>query len=122
MSMEIVRLDRPVARLRAVAEALEEVAAALSSADADRLDACEGPLDAAVASMPAPAELSMSDSAVIRPTLVRIREALALCRALGAATTELAMVSLSAQGMAPGYLPAGLGVPAPRQSRLEARV
>ena len=110
-----------VARLAALAAALEAVAAATASANPDALAACEAPLEAALAHVPLPGELAPRDPAMAAH-LRRIQAALARCRTLGHATTDLIRVSLSAQGVAAGYRPAGIGAPSPRLGRLEVRV
>lgn len=115
-------VDPVVARLDAIATALEAVAAAMSSANADALRACEAPLDAALSHVPTPSDLAGRPAAVLAPSLRRIQSALARCRTLGRATAELVTSSLSAQGIVPGYAPAGVGGPAPRLGRLEVRV
>lgn len=114
--------DPAVVRLTALATALEAVAQATASANPDALAACEEPLASALARTPAPGELSASDPHTVRELVRRVATALFRCRTVGRATTELIMTSLSAQGVAPGYLPAGLGAPAPRLGRLEVRV
>ena len=112
----------PLERLAAVGAALDAVADAAVLADTHMLGHCESSLAAAVASMPTPDDLSGVDIKVVRSHLDRIKHALARCRAIGSATSELINITLSAQGMTHGYLPAGVGAPAPRLGRLEARV
>lgn len=114
--------DPAVARLTALAAALEAVAHATASANPDALAACEEPLASALSRVPAPADVAAADPEVVRHLVRRIRTVLFRCRTLGRATTDLIVTSLSAQGVAPGYLPAGVGVPAPRLGRLDVRV
>ncbi|MFN7914050.1 MAG: hypothetical protein U0Q55_01830 [Vicinamibacterales bacterium] len=114
--------DPAVVRLTALADALEAVAKATASANPDALAACEEPLASALSHVPAAADLAKADAEAVRLLARRIRTALFRCRTLGRATTDLIVTSLSAQGMAPGYGPAGVGVPAPRLGRLEVRV
>jgi hypothetical protein len=114
--------DPAVARLASLAAALEDVARAAVHANPDALAVCEAPLELALASAPAASELAGSDPSVVADQLRRIQHAVSLCRSLGRAATELIAASLSAQGVAPGYLPAGVGAPAPRLGRLEVRV
>ena len=111
----------PLERLAAVGAALDAVADAAVLADTDMLGNCESGLAAAIASMPTADDLSGADIDVVRSRLRRIKHSLERCRAIGSATSELINVTLSAQGMTHGYLPAGVGVPAPRLGRLEAR-
>ena len=112
----------PLERLAAVGAALDAVADAAVLADADRLGNCESGLAAAVASMPTAVDLSGAAVHDVRLQLRRIKHSLERCRAIGSATAELINVTLSAQGMTHGYLPAGVGAPTPRLGRLEARV
>ena len=114
--------DPAVVRLAALATALEAVARATSSANADALASCEASLEAALSRVPSPADLRGSEPEEVRQLVRRIQAALFRCRTLGRATTDLIAASLSAQGVAPGYLPAGVGAPAPRLGRLEVRV
>lgn len=111
-----------VARLELLASALENLALALASANPDSLAACEAPLEAATSHVPAPAELADAPAPVVAGHLHRVQQALARCRSLGRATTDLITASLSAQGVAPGYQPVRVGVPGPRLGRLEVRV
>lgn len=111
-----------VARLAALADSLERVADAMASASPDALASCEATLGAALACMPTPADLTGADPDRVRALVRRIQGALFRCRTLGRATTDLITASLSAQGVAPGYLPPGIGAPAPRLGRLEVRV
>ncbi len=112
----------PVDRLRAIADALDAVASAAAAADTDRLSVCEHALGTAAAAMPGPDDLASQPLTLVREQVLRIRFALERCRAIGRATSELITTTLSAQGMAPGYLPAGVGAQAPRVGQLEARV
>ncbi|MGE3957537.1 MAG: hypothetical protein AB7H96_12525 [Vicinamibacterales bacterium] len=114
--------DRGVAQLAALAETLERVAGATASANPDALASCEASLEATLSHVPTPADLTGADPEQVRQLVRRIQSALFRCRALGRATTDLITASLSAQGVAPGYLPAGVGAPAPRLGRLEVRV
>lgn len=109
-------------RLRDLAAALESVAEATASADPVRLDACEAPLEHAISNLPPASQFSPHDAADVRQLTQRIESALNRCRAVGAAITELVAVSLAAQGVAPGYKPAGAGAPAPRMGRMGVRV
>ena len=118
----MVTVQPPVERLASLGAALDAVADAALRADSDALGVCEGALAAATALMPTADELSGVDVATLRGHLQHIKDALSRCRAIGSATSELVTVTLAAQGMAPGYLPAGVGAPAPRLGRLEARV
>jgi len=106
--------ESPVQRLSAVALALETVAAAAAAADADELRACEERLRQAVGAMPTPDDFVGVSRTATRAQLQRITFALARCRAIGRATHELIATTLAAQGKAPGYLPQGVGAPAPR--------
>lgn len=114
--------DPAVARLEQLASALESLAQALASANPDALAACEAPLEAAMSHVPTPAELAGDPTPLVAGHLHRVQQALGRCRSLGRATTDLITASLSAQGVAPGYQPAGVGVPGPRLGRLEVRV
>lgn len=109
-------------RLRELADALESVAAASVSADPARLDACELPLEQALAHIPAVSQISATDASAARHLLLRVEWALARCRAIGSATTELVVTSLAAQGVAHGYKPAGAVVPVQRMGRMGVRV
>ena len=112
----------PLERLAAVGAALDAVADAAVLADTDRLGNCESGLAAAVVSMPSADDVSGAAIDDVRLQLRRIKHSLERCRAIGSATAELINVTLSAQGMTHGYLPAGVGAPTPRLGRLEARV
>ena len=114
--------DSAVARLAAIATALEAVAAALRSANPDALSACEPPLEAALSRVPTPSDLAGCPAGALTTELHRIQSALERCRTLGRATAELVTSSLSAQGIVPGYGPVGVGAPVPRLGRLEVRV
>ena len=114
--------DPAVARLEQLASALEVLAQALASANPDALAACEAPLEAAMSHVPTPAELAGEPTLLVAGHLLRVQQALVRCRGLGRVTTDVITVSLSAQGVAPGYHPAGVGVPGPRLGRLEVRV
>jgi hypothetical protein len=112
----------PVQRLAVLAAALEAVARAAADADADGLSACESPLAAAAAALPAPADMVGVNATAVRREMQRIQFALARCRAIGRATTEMIVTTLAAQGKAPGYLPAGVAAPTPRiPGRVEVR-
>ena len=111
----------PLERLAAVGAALDRVADAAVRVDTDMLGNCESGLGAAIRSMPTADDLSGADIADVRAHLRHIKHSLERCRAIGIATSELINVTLSAQGMTHGYLPAGVGAPAPRLGRLEAR-
>ena len=108
-------------RLAAVGAALDAVADAAVLADTNMLGNCEGGLAIAIASTPTADDLSNADLDDVRAHLRHIKHSLERCRAIGSATSELINVTLSAQGMTHGYLPAGVGAPAPRLGRLEAR-
>ena len=114
--------DPAVARLAQLASALERLAQALATANPEALAACEAPLEAAMSHVPTPTELSGDPAPVVAGHLRRVQQALDRCRSLGRATTEVITASLSAQGIAPGYHPTGVGVPGPRLSHLEVRV
>jgi hypothetical protein len=114
--------DPAVARLEQLASALDRLAQALVSANPDALAACEAPLEAATSHVPTPTELAAEPAAHVAEQLRRVQLALVRCRSLGRVTTDLITASLSAQGVAPGYHPAGAGVPGPRLGRLEVRV
>jgi hypothetical protein len=118
----VLTADQSVPRLALVAAALEAVARATTSADAEALAACEPSLEAALAQMPKPADMEMVRSTAVDEQLQRIQHALTRCRTIGRATTDLVTASLSAQGVAHSYLPTGVGVPPPRLGRLEVRV
>ena len=109
-------------RLHDRAAALESVAAATASGDPSRLDECEAPLEHALTDLPPASQFSPHDAADVRRLVRRIEFALNRCRAVGAATTELVVASLAAQGVAHGYKPAGAGAPAPRMGRMGVRV
>jgi hypothetical protein len=113
--------DNPLARLAALASALDVVATAASAANSEALAASESVLADAVAGMPAAVELSgcLPDELMLQ--LRRIQLALQRCRRVGAALTELVTASLAAQGMAPAYAPAGAAGHSPRLGRLEVR-
>jgi hypothetical protein len=111
-----------VSRLAALASALEAVAAATTSANADALAACEARLEAALAHVPAASDLPDQDRSAALGQLRRIQRVLHTCRALGQAATDLISLSLSAQGVAAGYRPAGAPAQALRLGRLEVRV
>ena len=110
-----------VARLASLANALEAVATAAASARPEELAACESPLQSALDSTPDAAELATETRADVLSELRRITLALQRCRRVGHAITELVTASLAAQGLAPGYAPAGAASQAPRLSRLEVR-
>lgn len=114
--------DPAVARLEQLASALEVLAQALASANPDALAACEAPLEAAMAHVPTPAELAGEPIPLVAGHLRRVQQALVRCRGLGRVTSDVITASLSAQGVAPGYHPAGVGVPGPRLGRLGVRV
>ncbi|MBS1818553.1 MAG: hypothetical protein JSU08_11530 [Acidobacteria bacterium] len=114
--------DPAVARLHALAAVLERVADATAGANPDALASCEASLEATLTHVPSAVDLAGADADAVRSALRRIHEALFRCRALGRATTDLVTLSLAAQGMAPGYRPAGIGASAPRHGRLEVRV
>lgn len=109
-------------RLRDLADALEAVAAAVASADAAHLDACERPLEQSLAQIPAASQISATDAPDVRRLLLHVERTLARCRAIGTATTELVVTSLAAQGVAHGYKPAGAGAPVQRMGRMGVRV
>jgi hypothetical protein len=113
--------DPFLARLEAIAEALDRVASATVSANPVNLDASEAVLASAVASLPSAADLSSSNVVEVRRLLRQIHGALTRCRAVGHATTELVTLSLSAQGVSHGYRPTGVDVQGPRLGRLEVR-
>lgn len=114
--------DPALARLAAVADALEQLAFAVASARADTIAACEAPLEAAVADLPAATELARSTPADVHAQLQRIQLAMRRCRRIGHALGEVVTASLAAQGAAPAYAPAGAATVAPRFGRIEARV
>lgn len=114
--------DPAFARLEQLASALERLASALASANPDALAACEAPLAAAMSHVPSPAELAGEPAPLVAGQLHRVQQALVRCRRLGRATTDVITAFLSAQGVAPGYRPVGVGAPGPRLGRLEVRV
>jgi hypothetical protein len=116
-----VAADRSLARLAALAGALDALAAAASTASADGLAAVEASLEAAVAELPSSADLSMYPAAEVRAHLQRIALALRRCRRIGSSLSEFATTVLAAQGIAPAYAPAGASSHLPRLGRLEVR-
>jgi hypothetical protein len=91
------------ARLRT---ALEETAAALASADLDRLLAAEGALQAALDAMPVRAgAVSPEERQQYRRDLDAAAAALLRCRRLGATLSDFVRVSLDARGDQLGYEP-----------------
>lgn len=110
-----------VARLGALASAIEAVAAAAATARPEALAACESPLQTALANLPDAADLSRATRSDVMLELDRIQRALRRSRRVGQAVAELVTASLAAQGVASGYARAGAASHTPRLSRLEVR-
>lgn len=93
-----------ISRLRA---SLDAIAAALSQADAARLIAAESELAQALAEAGATRTIDTADRHALKAELIRARAALQRCRALGAATTDVAGATLAAHGRLDIYGPSG---------------
>jgi hypothetical protein len=95
--------------------AVEEMAAALATADLDRLLACESPLEAALRQLPTrglPAEAR----AAVRGEVEAARLALVRCRRLGRSLDAFIGAGLSARGLSGVYGPDAGPVRAPLHS------
>lgn len=92
-----------IAQVMQLAAALEAVASALCAPDAAALMVAEGALAKALAGAEHAPAVEPHDRAAMAAGLARARAALARCRILGAAASDLVQVSLAAQGRAAGY-------------------
>lgn len=110
-----------LARLAALAGAIEGVALAAATARADILAACEATLESTLADLPDPHDLTCAPRGEVMRHLRRIHLALQRARRVGHAVAELVTASLAAQGVAPGYGPARTAAQPPRLGRLEVR-
>ena len=80
-------------------EALERMAAAMTTADLDALLEAEGALEAALHRLAAlPETLTLADRDVVRAEVRAARLTLQRCRRLGAALLDVVRLSLEAQG------------------------
>ena len=89
-----------LSRLRA---AMDETAAALATADLDRLLAADAALQAALTELPARRAVDLPERPQVRVELELARAALLRCRRLGASLTDFVRLSLDARGL--GYEP-----------------
>ncbi len=115
------RDDTARMRVAHLTRVLGSLGDALAAADIDAVTAAESELEAAVSAFPHPLQAEADDPAALIPELRQAQRMLERCRAIGRASADLITASLAAQGVAPGYQPAGNAPAAPRLGRVRVR-